>query len=282
MPYKKYVDIIFTKLLAVYSYKDYYIAVMAHTDSYALRYDYEMVVFTADGSGHCVGHPKDDSELEFDLTPHIINDQFIRTIKRNQKSESFIPTMSIKQLTEELDKLLEGDKALGYWNSNIKVGDKVETEEGERGEVTKRYHDFAGQLRYRVRFKDGERSVFWGKLRLLDSVKKEKTLKKSVKPYSIDALKSIILKICSDYGLDYDTKNLNIRDTIDNSILITGIPRRMISGALYSASTAEREKEYFNKIISSIEEYLNQFDLKFDFVNDGEDICRGQLEVYFY
>lgn len=130
MPYKKYVDIIFTKLLVVYSYKDYYIAVMAHTDSYALRYAYEMVVFTADGSGHCVGHPKDDSELEFDLTPHIIDDQFIRTIKRNQKSESFSPTMSIKQLNEELEKFLEEEvkqyKHLDFLNTtkySIKFND---------------------------------------------------------------------------------------------------------------------------------------------------------------
>ena len=109
MPYKKYVDILFTKLLAVYSYKDYYIAVMSHTDSYALGYTYEMVVFTADGSSYCVGHPKDDSELEFDLTPHIIDNRFISTIKRNQKSESFIPTMSIKQLKEELEKFIESN-----------------------------------------------------------------------------------------------------------------------------------------------------------------------------
>lgn len=73
-----------------------------------------------------------------------------------------IPTAKAKELIE--GNTLNNRPTFG--DSKIQVGDKVITKDGLKGVVTKRFHDFAGQLFYKINTGKEEKNVFFMKVGL--------------------------------------------------------------------------------------------------------------------
>ena len=192
--------------------------------------------------------------------------------------------MNFKKLNEQLEKFTEGEKTEGYWNSKIKVGDKVETEDGRKGEVIKRYHDFGGQLRYRIQPEKGEYfSEFWGRVRLADSNKKRKEIDKKIKSkkYTVEEVRQVVVKTCQKYGTTKWGRNITADYTLDGDILITKIPDMLSVGALYSVSEVVTRRQYFDEIINNLVKFFEKYNEKINFVGGGKDIVHGELQIHF-
>ena len=89
--------------------------------------------------------------------------------KDYSKSVSCFLQNTKKISPKQAKELVAGDQLNNrptFGDSKIQVGDKVITKDGLKGVVTKRFHDFGGQLFYRIKYKGVEKNVFWGELGL--------------------------------------------------------------------------------------------------------------------
>lgn len=188
--------------------------------------------------------------------------------------------MDIRKINEGLEKILEGEESLGYWNSDIKVGDEVETEDGVTGKIIKRYYDFFGQLWYTIQPENGEKfNEFWGRIRLLNAVKKEKELRTKKMKYSLGKIKEIILDVYKEY--DIYIREPNVIQTLRNSIKITGIEPMYSPYNLVDKAGRQKEQNYINKLVSSIDEYFKSLEIAYSIKYDLFPYDKtGTIEVF--